>query len=75
MYIPLVHLPETTVGMTSGLTNVFGSLTLTTDVSSAAAAATTAAATSGAAFGIGRKPKVSDDCPPDGASTRDVVRL
>jgi hypothetical protein len=26
-------------------------------------------------FGVGSKPNVNDDCPPEGANTRDVVRL
>lgn len=29
----------------------------------------------GVIFGVGNKPNVNDDCPPEGANTRDVVRL
>jgi hypothetical protein len=62
----LVILPDTTLGTTTSESTDFSSLTLTTVVIAGAG---------GVIFGVGNKPNVNEDCPPEGASTRDVVRL
>ena len=62
-------LPETTVGTTDASTDFGTSILTGTSVTLARAAA------GGGTLGVGSKPNVNDDCPPEGANTRDVVRL